>query len=114
MHSVPISERPLEVKSDFVYVRPNHRYIIVESGYRSDFASIPRFFWRLLPPIGRYTAAAVVHDWLCDKRPAWCSHKLAARIFEEAMADCGVHPIKRKTMVRAVLWFGPKFDKRLK
>jgi len=37
---------------------------VVPAGFVSDFATIPRIFWRLLPPWGRYSPAAVIHDWL--------------------------------------------------
>lgn len=84
-------------------------YIDIPPGYRTDFASIPRLFWRILPPVGRYGKAAVIHDWLCDVRPKLCSHIVAANVFDEAMAVLGVPWITRKIMVRAVKWFGPKF-----
>lgn len=38
--------------------------ITVPAGFQTDYASIPRVFWRLLPPVGRYDRAAVVHDFL--------------------------------------------------
>ena len=37
----------------------------VESGFVTDFASVPRIFWSVFPPFGRYTKAAVLHDRLC-------------------------------------------------
>lgn len=36
----------------------------VPSGFVTDFASIPRVFWSLLPPDGTYTYAAIIHDYL--------------------------------------------------
>ena len=36
----------------------------VEKGFVTDFASIPRLFWILLPRWGKYGNAAVIHDWL--------------------------------------------------
>ncbi len=33
--------------------------------FETDFASIPWLFRRIWPPIGRYTRAAIVHDWMC-------------------------------------------------
>lgn len=38
--------------------------ITVPAGFKTDLASIPRFFWRVLPQVGKYDAAAVVHDYL--------------------------------------------------
>ena len=83
--------------------------IRVPVGYRTDFASIPRFFWRILPPAGRYGKAAVVHDWLCDVSPKICDHITAANVFNEAMQVLGVNFAKRAVMVKAVKWFGPRF-----
>lgn len=37
-------------------------------GFVTDFASIPRGLWNIFPPAGRYGKAAVVHDWLYQKR----------------------------------------------
>lgn len=36
----------------------------VPVGFKTDLASVPRAFWRVLPPIGKYDAAAVLHDYL--------------------------------------------------
>ncbi len=38
------------------------RIVRVPVGFVTDFASIPRLFWALLPPTGTYGKAAVVHD----------------------------------------------------
>ena len=40
------------------------RIIEVPAGFETDFASVPRLFWRVVPPWGRYSPAAVVHDYL--------------------------------------------------
>jgi hypothetical protein len=36
----------------------------VPAGFVTDFASIPRMFWSILPPDGAYTYPAIVHDYL--------------------------------------------------
>src|SRR5262249_35732270 len=38
--------------------------IMVPRGFVTDFASVPRLFWSLLPPIGRYGYAALFHDYV--------------------------------------------------
>ena len=38
--------------------------ITAPAGFETDFASVPRLFWRIVPPWGRYSPAAVVHDFL--------------------------------------------------
>lgn len=39
--------------------------ILIDSGFPTDLASVPRAFWALLPPDGTYENAAVVHDHGC-------------------------------------------------
>lgn len=44
---------------------PTGRSVVhVEAGFITDFASVPRIFWNLLPPTGRYARAALLHDKL--------------------------------------------------
>ena len=38
----------------------------VRPRFRTDFASVPRVVTWLIPRYGRYTKAAIVHDYLCD------------------------------------------------
>ncbi len=104
--------KPYILHESFSYytdLLPMITLIDVPAGYRTDFASIPRLFWRVLPPAGKYGKAAVIHDWLCDVNPKLCDHKLAADVFNEAMAVLGVGKMKRWIMVSAVKHFGPRF-----
>ena len=81
--------------------------IIVHKGFVSDGASVPRIFWPLFPPMGNYTAAAIVHDYICVEKI--CSSKDGAKIFLEAMKDLGVPKPVRYPMYLAVRVFGPRF-----
>lgn len=45
-------------------VSGNGYKIVVPAGFETDFASIPRLFWRICPPWDRHMRAAVVHDYL--------------------------------------------------
>jgi len=45
-------------------VRSLGRRIEAPAGMMTDFLSIPRIFWRIWPPWGRYSPATVIHDWL--------------------------------------------------
>jgi len=38
--------------------------IEVPAGFVTDFASIPQSLWNILPPHGRYSSPAVLHDYL--------------------------------------------------
>jgi hypothetical protein len=37
----------------------------IPGGFRTDFASVPQAFQWLVPRIGAWTLAAILHDWLC-------------------------------------------------
>lgn len=79
--------------------------ITVPIGFITDYASVPRFFWRLCPPTGKgYTGAAVIHDYLY-RQPMY-SRLMADAIFLEAMQVGGVPRWKRWIMFSAVRLFG--------
>ena len=66
----------------------------VPAGFVTDFASIPRIFWSLVPPLGRYNRGAVLHDWLYRQAARGGEPDLdraaADRLLLEAMAESGV------------------------
>ena len=70
------------------------------AGFETDFASVPRLFWRVVPPWGRYSPAAVVHDYLYHTGKV--SRIAADRVFLELMAALGVPLWKRQVMYWAV------------
>jgi hypothetical protein len=80
-----------------------HR-ICVPVGFVTDFASIPRILWSILPPNGRYTKAAVIHDWMYQN--AYNSKEYADLIFYEAMLVLGVNKRIAYIMYNAVKIFG--------
>ena len=80
------------------------RVIEAPRGFETDFASVPRLFWRIVPPWGRYSPAAVIHDYLyCT---GMVSRPMADRAFLSIMERLGVAPWKRLTMYWAVRLFG--------
>jgi hypothetical protein len=72
--------------------------VTVADGYWTNFASAPRFFWRMLPPDGKYRKAAIIHDAMYDAGEP--SRWLADAIFFEAMRELDVPLWKRCAM-----WF---------
>lgn len=78
--------------------------IKVPKGFITDFASIPRFFWRVLPPTGKYGKAAVLHDWLYSYGNY--ARIYADSVFLEAMQVLQVPPWQRYAMYKAVRMFG--------
>lgn len=111
-HDVEMSERPFELLTSFEYhigEEGSGNVITVPAGYRTDFASVPKFFHRVFSPVGAHGKAAVIHDWLCDTEKKRFDYMQAADIFGEAMEVLGVPSWRRKLMVKAVKAFGPRF-----
>jgi len=78
--------------------------VTVPKGAKTDFASIPRIFWPILPPVGRYSRAAVVHDYLY--RHGLFTRKECDLVFLHAMEELNVVKWKRIIMYKAVRLFG--------
>ena len=82
---------------------PSKEVVIVPSGFKTDFASIPRIFWNILPPAGKYGKAAVIHDWCYWS--ACYNRKQSDKIFLEGMKVLKVNRWKRRIMYYVVRWF---------
>ena len=78
---------------------PGWRPVVVPGGFETDFASVPRILWAVIPPWGKYSAAAVAHDWLYHKGKF--SRWTCDAFFREHMAQLGV---RRGT--RWLMWAG--------
>lgn len=83
-----------------------HRFsqVTVPKGFVTDFASIPKIFWSVLPPDGSYVYAAILHDYLY-----WVQTRTRAdadEIFRLAMRDFDVSSVKIKAIYSAVRKFG--------
>jgi hypothetical protein len=84
--------------------------VVVPEGFLTDFASVPRFFWRLLPKT-EYGPAAVVHDCLC--RLDGFDRALADRVFKEALELLGAPGWRVWVMYRGVrigAWWQRRFS----
>ena len=72
--------------------------LLVPAGFPTDFASIPRGLWNILPPVGKYDAGAVCHDKLY-RDGAFDGKAIdrgtADRALREAMEVCGVGRVQR-------------------
>ena len=82
--------------------------IRVDVGFVTDFASIPRFARVLIPKLGRYNKAAVIHDAIYQGSfsttgPSWVwDRKDADDAFLAGMVALGVASWKRRLMYWAV------------
>ncbi len=75
--------------------------VIVPIGFKTDFASVPWLFRRVIPAVGKYNEATVIHDYLCylaNKAGSREMRKQADKVFLEAMESLGVGFLKRKIM----------------
>jgi hypothetical protein len=78
--------------------------IDVSIGFKTDFASIPRLLWSVLPKWGKYGNAAVVHDWLYWRQER--TRKAADDVLFEAMGVLGVAAATRIAIYGGVRSFG--------
>ncbi len=70
--------------------------IRVPKGTITDFATVPWGLRWLVPQMGRYNPATVLHDHLCRRKD--CKRFMADAIFRNAMAELGV-PLWRRVLM---------------
>jgi hypothetical protein len=71
--------------------------IIVPRGFVTDFASVPRMLWSFgLSPNGRFSKAAVVHDYLYWAQG--CTREQADNLMMIAMKESGVGGVHAKLL----------------
>jgi len=82
----------------------------VPAGFTTDFASVPRIFVWLLPRYGRWTQAAVLHDYLWSVADDGELSKFDADgLFLRALRELEVPFLRRWIMWAAVRWAaGPR------
>lgn len=78
--------------------------ITVPAGFVTDGASVPRLFWNIVPPYGRYLVAAIVHDYMYETAHNYKGY--ADAVFLLNMERAGVKKWKRIVMYYAVKLFG--------
>ena len=106
----------------FVLLRPltyrigdTQKTITVPAGFVTDLASIPQYFWSYVSPMGKYSKAAIIHDYLYWTHK--CNQEQADKIFLIAMKESGVTDFKRYLLYEAVhlagegAWEANKKDK---
>jgi len=103
----PLNDRDWKLIEPFEYhvgsLGSNER-ISVPPGFKTDFASVPRLLWTIIPPWGNYGKAAVIHDYCYSM--AQYSRLRSDEIFLEAMEVLKVPHWKRKLMYHAVRLYG--------
>lgn len=101
-------EMPELTESLSYYVDDNY-VIVIPKGFKTDFASIPRIFWNIIAPIGKWTLPSVLHDYLYSEGyRLGISRKQADKIFYQAMRKSFVAPITANIMWACVRLFARK------
>lgn len=114
--------RKIRLDQDIVVNAGKYKYT-VPTGFVCDYASVPRLFWGVLPPMGvRYSSAAILHDYMYkfhafvfvgtddsgQVRKVSISRKYADQIFRDALISSSARWWRRVVMYRAVRLFGGK------
>lgn len=116
LNSVIVQEHPTDpfkwiLHDDLIYKFPDSFYInelkvkiVIPKGFVTDFASVPRFAWNIIPPYGEYKKEAVLHDYLYAT--GLFPKKIADKLFLISMKEAGVSYWKRNSMYLSVKLFG--------
>lgn len=88
-----------------VYDGRSQRFV-VPARFETDFASVPRLVLWLVPRFGRYTRAAILHDWLCTVgiESGLVTSRQADGLFRRALRESGVPVLQRWLMWCGVRW----------
>jgi hypothetical protein len=57
-----------EVKEDIKVTLSNDDKITIPSGFKTDLSSSPKWLWGVFPPYGDFLLAAIIHDFLYNKK----------------------------------------------
>jgi hypothetical protein len=94
-----------ELREPVVYQGAEETFT-VPTGFRTDFASIPRLVVWLIPRYGLYTRSAILHDYLCKSKEV--DRADADGLFRRSMRELGVSVPRRWLM-----WAGVRLASRM-
>ena len=87
-------------------IRWRGKTVVIPAGFKSDGASVPRFFWRAVFPPGdnRAMRAAFAHDYIYRTHPDSWTKIQADAMFYDLLISGGIHPVRA-----ALAWLGVHF-----
>ena len=74
--------------------------------FQTDFASVPRFLHPIIPPIGKYNRATILHDYMYRTCRVGFSRKEADTLFRDLLRKLGVAKMRVFVMYWGVRLFG--------
>ena len=87
-----------ELVEPLEYHGNTHRFVI-EAGFLTDFATVPRLVSWLIPRYGVYTPCAILHDYLCELgHVGMFNRRDADGIFRRSLRELGVSGPRRYLM----------------
>lgn len=101
---VQVGEDLWVLLEDFSYTGDDGATFTAPKGMQTDLASIPRPLWNIMPPFGKYTGAAVIHDFLYQTQPI--TKEAADHILADAMDLAGVPHVERMAIYDGVKFGG--------
>ena len=84
---------------------PGGEIICVPDGFEWDGASVPRLLWPIAGRWGRFSGAALIHDWIYTVKDPY-SRNEADAVFFDLMIEDGVGRIRANVMWTAVRVYG--------
>jgi hypothetical protein len=86
----------------------NKEPLTVPQGFKSDGASVPRFFWRFIFPKGDEKAlrASFNHDFIYQTHPEGWTKAEADLLFFDLLIEDGVPKWRAGLAYKGVDWFG--------
>lgn len=101
----PYSDDSWSISEPLVY-QGDRETFVVPKGFVTDFATVPAIVVWLFPKYGKYTLAAILHDYLCAEgiTLGLVSGRDTDGIFRRVMRELGVPVMRRWLMWTGVRW----------
>ena len=97
---VQVDDNLWMVCMEFSYTSDDGTRYVAPAGLLTDLTSIPRPLWNILPPFGRYSGAAVIHDALYQAQLT--TKEKADDILAEALDMANVPHLVKQLIVEGV------------
>lgn len=96
------------LEPDGITVEAYGKTVHVPYGFKSDGASVPRIFWRMVFPSSDTQAlrAAFVHDYIYQNHPYGWTKEQADSLFYRMLIEDGVPKWRAWMAYKGVDWFG--------